>query len=115
MVITIIPMLKVTTIGTIMMVTSTDYVDNNHNQKFHYDDNGNKVIHDNRGDSRTAYDNHSSGITATMRYTILVIMCNQVVVGHMSITLELHTNTMAEAFHYRMAEVNMAALEVADN
>ena len=53
--------------------------------------------------------------TATMRYTILVIMCNQVVVGHMSITLELHMNTMAEAFHHRMAEVNMAAVEGADN
>ena len=50
-------MLKVTTIGTIMMVVRSYYVDNNHNQKFHYDDNGNKVIHDNRGDSRTAYDN----------------------------------------------------------
>ena len=61
--------------------------------------------------------------TATMRYTILVIMCNQVVVGHMSITLELHMNTMAEAFHHRMAEafhlnsvgVNTVALEGVDN
>jgi hypothetical protein len=54
-------------------------------------------------------------LTATIRYTILVIMCNQVVVGHMSIALVLHMNTMAEAFHHRMAEVNMAALKDADN
>ncbi len=91
------------------------YVYNNHDQIFLYDDNGNKVIHDNRGDSRSAYDNHSSG---THSHYAIYNTGNHVqpsssgtYVHHTGDTHEHHGG----GFHHRMTEVNMAALEVADN